>query len=264
MRVLGLFLWALLLTSCRAEYHPYDTRIKGGEGINAKNIKEIEGSCRGKQSITFAVISDTQRWYDQTEDAVKALNNRSDIDFVLHAGDIADFGLRVEFERQRDILNRLDMPYVAVIGNHDCLATGDTIFQTIFGEFNFAFTAGDIRFICLNTNALEFEPPISVPDLDFVISEAENFPKQCSKSVALFHAAPDSDQFDSGTSRTFHGCITQLPELQCAIHGHGHSYRVAELFNDGLEYIMCDNIEKRSYLLFTINQSGCSYERILF
>ena len=39
------------------------------------------------------MISDTQRWYNSTEDVVKALNARGDIDFVIHGGDQSDFGV---------------------------------------------------------------------------------------------------------------------------------------------------------------------------
>lgn len=153
-----------LSVACQVEYHPYDTRINGECDINAKNIARIEATTAGKQELRFAVISDTQQWYDETKKAVEALNRRNDIDFVIHTGDLADFGIRAEFERQRDILNGLRIPYVAIIGNHDCLATGEAIFRKIFGPFNYAFTAGEIRFICLNTNALEFDHSESVPD----------------------------------------------------------------------------------------------------
>ena len=44
---------------------------------------------------------------------MKAINARDDIDFVIHTGDLADFGMRDEFERQRDILDRLRVPYVS-------------------------------------------------------------------------------------------------------------------------------------------------------
>ena len=148
---------AATATACQVDYHPYDTRIDGECGINAKNIARIEASTAGKSAIRFAVISDTQRWYDETREAVSALNARGDIDFVLHTGDMADFGMKAEFERQRDILNRLHVPYVVLLGNHDCLATGEEIFRTIFGDFNTAFTAGNVRILCLNTNALEFD-----------------------------------------------------------------------------------------------------------
>ena len=172
---------ALTAASCQVSYHPYDTRVEGECGINAKNIARIEAATAGRDAIRFAVISDTQRWYDETEDAVQTLNNRDDIDFVLHAGDMSDFGMKVEFERQRDILNRLRVPYVVLLGNHDCLATGEEIFQKVFGAFNFAFTAGDIRFICLNTNALEFDLREPVPNFEFLESELADFPAEATR-----------------------------------------------------------------------------------
>ena len=55
------------LTACQVEYHPYDTRIDGPTGINARNVARIEAACAGRRTIRFAQISDTQRWYDETE-----------------------------------------------------------------------------------------------------------------------------------------------------------------------------------------------------
>ena len=34
---------------------------------------------------------------------------------------MSDFGVTDEFLWQRDIMNKLRVPYVALIGNHDCL-----------------------------------------------------------------------------------------------------------------------------------------------
>ena len=113
----GLLLLPLLAAGCdHIEYHPYDTDISGEQDINAKNIARIEAACRGRQTVRFAMISDTQRWYDETEKAVEALNARDDIDFVLHGGDLSDFGLKKEFMWQRDILNRL-RPDIVVHGD---------------------------------------------------------------------------------------------------------------------------------------------------
>ena len=65
------------------EYHPYDLDIDGETDVNRRNIERIETATYRKEEIRFAVISDTQRWYDETEDAVEALNRRDDLDFVL-------------------------------------------------------------------------------------------------------------------------------------------------------------------------------------
>ena len=67
--------------------------MHGETGINAKNIARIEEICEGKDTLRFVLMGDSQRWYDETEDFVKALNKRDDVDFVIHGGDISDFGL---------------------------------------------------------------------------------------------------------------------------------------------------------------------------
>lgn len=254
---------ALLAAGC-VEYHPYDTRIAGPTGMNARNIARIERECEGRRTLRFAVISDTQRWYDQTEAAVKALNARDDIDFVLHAGDLADFGLRVEFERQRDMLNKLRVPYVALLGNHDCLGTGREVFRKMFGEFDTAFTAGNVRFVCVNTNALEFDNSQAVPDIAFMERECERFPDAAEKTVVAMHVKPFDDQFDNGTAGFFHDCVSRFPGLQFCVNGHGHNFIADDLFGDGIIYYMCDNIGKRTYLLFTIDDKGYEYEHIAF
>ena len=110
-RGIAFILSILFLSGCSMfEYHPYDGHVSGETDINAKNIKRIEENCAGKTTIRFAVVSDTQRWYDETDDFVKAINKRNDIDFVLHAGDIADFGVTKEYMWMRDILNGLTVP----------------------------------------------------------------------------------------------------------------------------------------------------------
>lgn len=246
------------------EYHPYDLDIDGETGINDKNIQEIEQSLQTKETISFAVISDTQRWYDETEDAVENINARNDIDFVIHTGDISDFGMKLEFEKQRDILNRLTVPYVCLLGNHDCLATGKEVFNLVFGKENYAFTAGDIRFICLNTNALEFDYTEAVPDFTFLRNELENLSPSIKKTVVAMHAAPYSEQFNNNTAFIFHEYIKLFPSLQFCIHGHGHTLSAKDLFEDGIFYYQCANIEKRSYLHFTITQDQYTYEVIDF
>ena len=255
---------ALATAGCQVEYHPYDTRIRGARGINARNIARIEQACAGRRTLRFAVLSDTQRWYDETRDAVAALNERSDLDFVLHAGDLADFGMRAEFERQRDLLERLHVPYVVLIGNHDCLATGERIFREIFGPADFAFTAGNVRMVCLNTNSLEFDRSQSVPDFDFIGSQLTRYPAEAERTVVAMHAQPYSDQFDNGVAPYFQSRLREFPGLEFCVHGHGHRFLVEDIFDDGVNYYMCDNIQKRSYLVFTINETGYDCERVEF
>ena len=154
--ITAIFLCCLLVAGCDLiDYHPYDVDIKGERDINAKNIQKIEAKCLGKSTIRFIAMGDSQRWYDETVDFVNAVNKRDDIDFVVHGGDFSDFGLTDEFLWQRDIMNKLKVPYVGLIGNHDCLGTGEDAFRQIFGDTNFSFIAGGVKFVCLNTNAMD-------------------------------------------------------------------------------------------------------------
>ena len=139
------FLSCFLLSGCgMIDYHPYDVRISGETEVNAHNIERIEANCQGKTTIRFVTMGDSQRWYDETEDFVKEINKRNDIDFVIHGGDMSDFGLTKEFLWQRDIMNGLNVPYVTLIGNHDCLGTGAETYKAVFGPTNFSFIAGSV------------------------------------------------------------------------------------------------------------------------
>lgn len=92
------------------EEHPYDVDIRGGRDINARNIARIEPVMAGCKTMRIAMISDTQRSLDDLKDAIKAINARDDIDFVLHGGDISDFGLTDEFEWTRDAMENSPFP----------------------------------------------------------------------------------------------------------------------------------------------------------
>jgi hypothetical protein len=103
----------LLLCGCDDlfEAHPYAGKITGETDVNAKNIARIENACAGKTDIHFIMMGDTQRHYDETNDFVMSVNQRDDIDFVIHGGDISDFGLTMWM---RDIMNGLKKYYISI------------------------------------------------------------------------------------------------------------------------------------------------------
>ena len=101
------------------ELHPYDAFVRGERNLTEKNITLLEEKLKDKKAFRFAFISDTQRWYDETKDMVADINKRKDIDFVIHGGDISDFGATHEFILQRDIMLKFNMPWFALLGNHD-------------------------------------------------------------------------------------------------------------------------------------------------
>ncbi|MDH6354870.1 putative phosphodiesterase [Dysgonomonas sp. PH5-45] len=251
--ILILIASVLIFSGCDAfEYHPYDGRITGEKNINAKNITRIEAACKDKDTIRFVMTGDTQRWYDETEAMVKNINRRTDIDFVIHGGDLADFGLTKEFLWMRDIMGKLKVPYVAVIGNHDCLGNGEEIYRKIWGKENFSFMAGNVKFVCLNTNALEYSYDRPIPDFTFIEDQYNEKREGHEKTVFVMHARPYSEQFNNNVARVFQRNIKEFPKLQFCLNAHDHQVTADDLFDDGIIYYGSPNVAKRKYLLFTI------------
>lgn len=257
IRLLVFLVGALALQGCDLiEYHPYDARFSGAEDINARNVARIEAAMQGRRAMRFAVISDTQRWYDETRAAVNSINSRGDIDFVIHCGDLTDFSATDEFEWMRDELERLNPPYVCNIGNHDCLATGYNVFSAMYGDPNFSFTAGDTHFVCLNTNALEFDYSVPIPNLAFLASDIAAVDPDVRRTVAAMHAAPFTDQFNNNVANIFEEQLLRYPGLQLALCGHQHSTCVFYPYDDGIPYYECGAAKARQYLVFTLTEEG--------
>lgn len=258
-------LFLLFFFSCDMfDVHPYDVNVKGGKNINNTNINKIENACLAKDTIKFAVMGDTQGWYDETKDFVNSLNTKDSIDFVIHLGDISDYGATKEFMWQRDIMNKLKVPYTVLIGNHDCIATGKDSYKTIFGPVNFSFIAGGIKFVCLNTNAMEYDYSEPVPDFDFIINEATARKDQFEHSIVCMHVPPFSDVFNNNVSSVFERYIKELPDLMFCLNGHNHTLAETDLFNDGNIYYQTASIDKRSYFIFTVSHGKYRYEVVNF
>ncbi|BFK00827.1 metallophosphoesterase [Bacteroides xylanisolvens] len=246
------------------DYHPYDVRISGETEVNAHNIERIEANCQGKTTIRFVTMGDSQRWYDETEDFVKEINKRNDIDFVIHGGDMSDFGLTKEFLWQRDIMNGLNVPYVVLIGNHDCLGTGAETYKAVFGPTNFSFIAGNVKFVCLNTNALEYDYSEPVPNFTFMEQEITSRLDEFEKTVISMHARPYTDVFNDNVAKVFQHYIRQYPGIQVCTAAHTHHYQDDVIFDDGIHYVTSDCMDYRTYLVFTITPEKYEYELVKY
>ncbi len=255
----------LLCTGCdMIDYHPYDCRTEGISETNRKHIQRIEKSCAGKDTIRFALISDTQRKYNDTQDMVKHINRQEGIDFVLHGGDISDFGITKEFKWIYDIISGLKVPFVTLIGNHDVLGNGYQMYRSLFGPENFSFMASDVKFVCLNTNAVEYDYSTAIPDFSFMEEEGNDSKARNCRTVVAMHSPPFSEQFNNNVAKPFEAYIRNFNNLQFCVHGHEHNYKVREIFEDGIFYYGCPAVYKREYLVFTITPDNYWHEVVTF
>lgn len=265
------FYWGILvgiaLAGCSPfEYHPYDGHLgKAYKNINNRNIERIKEKDRNADTVRFIFMGDTQRWYDETEDFVKAANERQDIDFVVHGGDISDFGMKKEFCWVHDIMSKLNVPYVAIIGNHDHLGSGGEIYKMMYGNLNFSFVFGGVKFVYLNTNALDFDYGTPVPDFEFIRKEiADSVQTTYYSTIAMMHTQPGNIVFNNNVKLVFHEYLKRFKNLRCCIHAHEHHLLEDEIFGDGIFYYGADCMKNRNYLLFTVTKEDYKYEVVYF
>ncbi|MDD3160720.1 MAG: metallophosphoesterase [Bacteroidales bacterium] len=247
------------------EYHPYDLRFSDShKNTNQKNIDKLAATdTTARDSFKFAFMGDTQRCYYETELFVKAINSRKDISFVIHGGDLTDFGMKKEFLWMKDRLDKLNVPYMSLVGNHDILGQGKDLFQNIFGSCNFSFTYNRTHFVCLNTNALEFDYSVPIPDFSFIKQKAADS-TQIDQTIVAMHVPPGDIEFNNNVIDVFHYYLRQNKNLLFCAHAHTHNLMKRDYFNDGILYYGADNIEDRNYLVFTVYKNSYKYEVVYF
>ena len=262
--IVGGFL-VLLLSSCDKVFdiHPYDVKIDGETGINAKQMAIIENKFANKDTLRVAFISDTHLWLADAKDQVADVNKRN-VDFVVHCGDLTDTATNKEFEWSRDILKGLNCPFVALIGNHDFLGTGDQTYEVMYGPLDFSFIAGRVKFLCLNTNATEYDYLAAIPNFDWMEEEMKTDSVLFDRTIIIMHAPPYSDQFNNNVCKAFRRYLDFFPGLMCCVYGHNHNDTVIEFYNDGLVFYGIDCAEDRNYRIFTITPDGYEVEQIFF
>ena len=263
---LNLLLLCLSLVSCGDFFdsHPYDVHIKGEHNINATNIARIEDSFARSDTLHIALISDTHLWHSEAKAEIADINSKPYIDFVIHLGDLTDGGTSKEYAWARDILDGLHCPYVALIGNHDFLGTGDEAYSYLYGDMDFSFIVSRVKFVCLNTNATEYDYMAAVPNFDFMESETSREAQRFDRTIVVMHAPPFSDQFNNNVCKAFRRYLDFFPGLMCCLYGHNHEDRVSDIYGDGLLFYGIDCAEHRNYRILTLTPQGYEMEQVYY
>ncbi|WP_192822204.1 metallophosphoesterase [Rufibacter sp. LB8] len=256
------FLLLLPFSSCDLfDYHPYEGNVtyKNLTAENVARIKALESTFPAQATLKFAFISDTHNFFEEKEAMVKDINSRN-VAFVLHGGDITNYGFTDEFERSHRVLSKLNAPYVTVIGNHDCLGDGDKIYQAMYGPLNHSFTFKNNKFIFLNSNFLEFDA--SVPDLDYLQRELQA-PADITNKFVVAHISPDHGEANPAKAMGYATLMQQFT-VGLSLHGHIHGHTVRQPYNDGITYLTTASANKRNYVMVTVTGNTITHEVITF
>lgn len=236
------------------DYSPYVIDFEGEDkDVHQTNIDRLLKE-EGNDTIRIGFTGDTHRFYDEFEDfvnSVNLLNEDNSVDFVIHVGDISDFGLPQQYLWGNSYLLNLNCPYFVVIGNHDLVGNGVLAYNEMFGEFDFSFIYRDIKFVFINTNSREFNFNGDVPDinwLDLQLQPSDDF----KNAIVIFHVPPMDGDYDSRLEEEFHSTIAKYHNVIFTIHGHLHHHEVYIPYADSIPYINVYGVQYEKFNIINI------------
>lgn len=162
-------------------------------------------------------------------DEINALYAKGGVDFVFVPGDIADDGSVLAYEAFRAHLDRLQLPWCGIVGDHDVHEKSFDNFQKyIAPELYSAFTIGPYRFLRLNAFSIPKPDSFVLDDeqLRWLEEELRGCTNSAHKAVLLLHCYP-SDLKRGG--RELSELLRRYPVLLVDM-GHTH---YNELSNNG-------------------------------
>ncbi|OFX62156.1 MAG: hypothetical protein A2066_02880 [Bacteroidetes bacterium GWB2_41_8] len=250
----------VLLAFCSCDklthFSPYDANTEHSN-VNAINISEIASMKLPDDSITFIAISDTHTAYSDLRAAVTTINQMEGISFVVVCGDVTNLGLFNEFDDYYHLVNRLNIPFVTLIGNHDYLSNGKSIYTKMFGPTNFHFDIGNYRMVVFDN--IVWENGNREPDFNWFQQTLE-VPEGMT-SIACFHIHPKDSQLENGYADKMREIIEKNP-VALSIFGHGHDYWEEEVNNR--RYLMVPDVAMRNMARITLVNKAATIEILNF
>ncbi len=221
------------------------------QDVNNTEIAKLQKKTAGSR-IRIAVSGDTQRKYKEAQLFVDQINSRNDIDFVILNGDISDFGQLLEFEGIYSIYSQLKVPFISIVGNHDLVANGPYIFRRMFGEFNFTFNYGGVKFVGFDSNSREYNFNGAVPDIAWLRANLK-LDNGVTNIVAFSHIPPNDADFDPKLRSVYEEIANSTPGFLASIHSHQHSPdKTYKPNSNSVPFIITNAIVNRAYTILDI------------
>jgi 3',5'-cyclic-AMP phosphodiesterase len=151
------------------------------------------------------------------------------VSFVFLPGDVADDGSRAAYTVVRGELDRLKVPWCAIIGDHDVHEKSFANFmEAMSQQTHYAFAVGSVRFVAMN--AFDVPHPasftVSAGQLDWVKRELQAAAAAGQAKVLLLHCYPSDLKAGGAELRE----ILRSFNVKLIDMGHTHYNEIA---NDG-------------------------------
>ncbi len=260
--LLGILALVGVLPACNLpfEYSPYDIEAeKSHRELTSKNLAKLKEIDAGKSAFKIAFITDTHTFYDEFNETIEELNKRDDIDFVIHGGDLTLSSLHKEFTWFNEIIEKLNIPFLTVIGNHDHLSNGKAIYEKSFGPTSYTFVFRGCKFVMFDNNI--WENKNKDPEFEWFKSNLKN-DGSYNHVIPVSHIPPWGDQYNYGNSYVFNQMMEEN-HIKLSIHGHTHSYYHGKRY-DKVDYLVGGDITDRSYALISVDKDSYGVEKVEF
>ena len=257
----AVLLLAAGLSGCDAfRVHPYAVpQDEWLQDLTEKNLAKI-ARIVPPETFTFAAFGDSQRWEDEASYAVPSINADPDLLFAIHVGDIVEFGLGQEYVWLNEYYRDLKIPFVTVVGNHDLLGNGGTIYESVYGPRNYTFLFGRLKFVMLDSNSREYVDEI-VPDLAWL--ERELVPEPTwDRAIVVSHVPFDDNDFRRELEEPYKEIVQRHGNVILSLHGHDHEFR--DEMVEELRTVQTDKMENRNWTKITVGPEGVIEVRQVF
>ncbi|OEF95913.1 metallophosphoesterase [Desulfuribacillus alkaliarsenatis] len=195
------------------------------------DTRDVEINLHPKPKGTafrFAAIGDNQGRNEVLRKIIEEINGNHEVDFLIHLGDLVPSGRDREYEDFFYEMDKLQVPYYTVPGNHDVRSNGREIYQETLAPLYYQFELGDARYIFLDT------ADFTLSEEQFVwLAEQINTDSDC----YLFMHVPSYDP--RGRQHSFRDLdaaarlrsMTTDPNypIKAVFHGHVHMSYVQEI-----------------------------------
>jgi len=183
-----------------------------------------------KEGFTFAHITDTHIGSENADvdlqRTVDDINRNPDIEFVIHSGDVTEFGSDEELYLAKQILDKLNKPYYIVPGNHDSKwsESGCNTFVKVFGSECFSVEKNGFLFVGLASGPNMRMSPGQIPreHIQFLKRVLDKNKKKQLPIISVNHYP-----LDSGLNNWYEVVdLLKTQNIQAHLMGHGHANKM--------------------------------------
>ena len=186
------------------------------------------------QTTKYAWFTDTHLGFTNTDSdltvCVNNVNTRGEASFAIVTGDVSDLGSDLQLRKAKTLLTKLQIPFYAIPGNHDCAWSESycETFNDIFRDDKFIFDTNGIRHIGLNSGIRwqGYDGHYTPEDLRWLDSVVAATPDN--EKVFFYTHHPLDATIDNWFKAVN---ILRKKNIQVVLCGHGHMIKKMTVAN---------------------------------